>query len=401
MSINSSPSPLDYSLWLHNDNPIIRFSDNRNPSQLTSDERLHIATKLFSQTNNNRHSCSFFCRTWFNKINDKKNNRTYYHINIGKFGTCHRQCRSLIRPHEFAWHYFTISGRFAPNVYNVFHELSRKSFAIKTITSSNSQHHNTLSQKYNMLVNLQYNSPCTYIVPFLGTCNKNSLTLGIIMPRYQFTLFDHMKIKQFRLDQFTICNVGYSILKALAYLHSNNPVILHCNIKPSNIFGIFGHDDIILWSLADFSDAILFDNSDNGLLDKSLSQDTLGNTYYSLAPEQIMSFSSYCGTDIWHLGSLLYWLLIDSDSPPILHNIVLDPSFSNNIASMIFISKLPFLASIITNMLHPDVHKRPLANTLICDFYSLCDQANIFVHTCRCHCRSSHSFITFELDFLL
>ena len=100
----------------------------------------------------------------------------------------------------------------------------------------------------------------------------------------------------------TVASIVRGVLRGLVHLHESN--VLHCDIKPGNIFLGDKSEDADV-KIGDFGTALLFYHKKP---DELIPVDTLVGTPWFLAPENL-SYTYHETSDIWSLGVMTYQLL--------------------------------------------------------------------------------------------
>lgn len=103
-------------------------------------------------------------------------------------------------------------------------------------------------------------------------------------------------IGQLRSDE-DIWNYIYDVASGLNYLHTNNPPIIHQDIKPANIL----IDNKKHYTITDFGISI----TPNSMLSD---EDNIGTLAY-MAPERFLEVKPTIESDIWSFGATLYELI--------------------------------------------------------------------------------------------
>ena len=107
------------------------------------------------------------------------------------------------------------------------------------------------------------------------------------------------------MDAAAVRSIGVQLCEILSYLHSQEPPVIHRDIKPQNV--IFSQDGRV--SLIDFGISRLFD--------KGAKADTMALGTQAFAPPEQYGFSQTdCRSDIFSLGVLLNYLLTGSTELP-------------------------------------------------------------------------------------
>ncbi len=366
-------------------------SELKNISYLSHDEMIELANRLGWDIND-RSKCSFFCRCYMScnkykiKVGDDWIEQDNYQVELryGKFGTCRECCKRLIRPDEFEYGNFEIQNRigFGSNgeVFKVIHKATQqKNLALKIMKCQDESEMKLIREKYQKIVKQQNNEHSVFIAEFLGLTSlvdNVKIDIGIIMPKYDYNLLDHMKENNYNISENIAFKVAFSVLNALVYLHSLNQPIIHGSIKPSNIFGSKDHTGDINWLLGEFNPISHIKN--------------VNSTF--LAPEQLVNYKlTTMKTDIWCLGVTLFWILSGLEIPKIPHLFIHDPEYKKTVKKYTNSSKLNRL---ISAMLRADCHERPSASKALKRIEIIADKNSISLSNCRCTQATRNNIIT-------
>ena len=151
------------------------------------------------------------------------------------------------------------------------------------------------------------------IVFFMGAClGKGHMLLlmeYIDGPNLEGVLFDEdvaSKYPELTVQKRT--NIASQVVQALCYLHGHNPTIIHCDLKPANVF-VSGNFDI-----AKLGDLGISKVRQMNQTMSTANKDLLPGTPSYLAPKVIVDGqkTNTC-TDIWSLGCTLYELFTERE----------------------------------------------------------------------------------------
>ena len=166
-------------------------------------------------------------------------------------------------------------------------------FAIKTLKKDgiSSYEFNLLRSELNILSNLDHPN----IVKYFGEY-EDDYYVHIVMEYLKgYDLYKVIALKNYNgFDEKNMCEIIYQLLKALAFIHSQN--IVHRDIKPENML-FANKKNYSSLKLIDFGLAT------NSKKDKN----TVGTPHY-MAPEMIDGFS-VPQSDIWSVGVITYFML--------------------------------------------------------------------------------------------
>ena len=166
-------------------------------------------------------------------------------------------------------------------------------FAIKTLKKEgiSSYQFGLLKSEVQILSNLDHPN----IVKYFGAFEDNYYVHIVMEYLKGYDLYKIISLKKYTgLDEKDMCEIIQQLLKALAFIHSQN--IIHRDIKPENI---------LFANKRDYSTLKLIDF---GLATTS-SKDTksVGTPFY-MAPETIDGHSN-ARSDIWSIGVIIYLML--------------------------------------------------------------------------------------------
>lgn len=135
---------------------------------------------------------------------------------------------------------------------------------------------------------------------FIGAYENDNL-LCVVRTYIQGRTLDQY-IQEYQLDRERVVSIALQICDVLAFLHHQDPPIIHRDIKPQNII------------VNDNGRITLIDFGISRLHKKDSIEDTvcLGTRNYA-APEQYGFSQTDCRSDIYSFGVLLNWLLTGND----------------------------------------------------------------------------------------
>ena len=138
-----------------------------------------------------------------------------------------------------------------------------------------------------------------HLIQYLDVIAQESpMALSVVMPFYEekdmLAYLNSVNMSGKAIPEFTLCSLILQIAKALWYLHSRNPPMLHRDVKPENI--------------------LMFDNMERTLLmDLDMSRElptanaavTRVGTPEYMAPEAAKGYPQTPKSDVWSLGACM------------------------------------------------------------------------------------------------
>lgn len=164
------------------------------------------------------------------------------------------------------------------------------------------QHINLMKEKLEQarrIQSLSHQHLIKYLDAFVE--EKPAPKLSVIMPYYKESdMFEFITSLRQPLTEYKLCSLVLQIAKALAYLHTLNPPMVHRDVKPENILMFDGWDRTLLMDL-DTSRAI-----ERGQLGGNMTQ---VGTFEYMAPEVQYEALASPKCDVWSLGVVMYVLM--------------------------------------------------------------------------------------------
>jgi len=301
---------------------------------------------------------------------------------VPRMAPCRDGCQRLITASELGEQFFEVGQRLgfgsSGEVHAVQHTVTRTQLAMKTVRCTKESEQDDILDKYAKLCQIRSDG----LVPFLGAF-KRGQDVAVLMPTYRGTLFDRLTDG----DPVTLkelYSATVNILEGLVVLASQNPPIVHRDVKASNVFLAPTHAQGI--------DYYLLGDMETSRFTTSSTQSVTGGTgtFASLAPEQILEFRSSPKTDLWGLGCLLHWMCVGGAQPKIMHTASMQDGdqFGTNILAQLKGSRLcppNELCALITSMLNVKDQSRPTAEAALACIHTIA-KANeeSSIHICRC-----------------
>eukprot|EP00027_Filamoeba_sp_ATCC50430_P001883 CAMPEP_0168562038 /NCGR_PEP_ID=MMETSP0413-20121227/11911_1 /TAXON_ID=136452 /ORGANISM="Filamoeba nolandi, Strain NC-AS-23-1" /LENGTH=647 /DNA_ID=CAMNT_0008593441 /DNA_START=121 /DNA_END=2064 /DNA_ORIENTATION=- len=229
-------------------------------------------------------------------------------------------------------------------------------------------------KEFNTEVQMLINARSPYVIKFFGTAqDPNKKVLCIVMEfAHRGSLFHLLNSMNVEITWDRVLGITFDIAKGVQHLHSQNPPILHRDIKTLN-FLVTESWEV---KIADFGLARL------GLAGQMDTLKKLRSTPVYSAPELMEDLEYSTKSDVYSVG-MVFWEIVSrcvagvykrpfSEYPNIMMEYqVLVQVSKNNLRPTILEGTPPEFAQLIQRCWHSNPHVRPEATEIVCELENI------------------------------